>query len=88
MSLPTFDETADSLRMVCDEAQKGLYRLGQIRGGIDLQSEKELRIFILATSKVILETLPCLQLEEDAIADMDSKYSHILNEFMEKSKTV
>ena len=88
MSLPTFDETADSLRMVCDEAQKGLYQLGQIRGRNDLQSEKELRIFILATSKVILETLPCLQLEEDTIEEMDRKYSHILNEFMEKSETV
>ena len=88
MSLPTFDETVDSLRMVCDEAQKGLYRLGQIRGRNELQSEKELRIFVLAISKTILETLPCLQLEEDTIVEMDSKYSHILNEFMEKSETV
>ncbi|MEI6105303.1 MAG: hypothetical protein WCP70_15325 [Methanothrix sp.] len=80
---PTFDETNDSLRKVCDEAQKGLYRLGQIRGRNDLQSEKELRFFVLATSKFILERLPCLQLEEDVIESLDSKYCHTLNKFME-----
>jgi len=34
-------------------------------------------------SKGILNKLPCLQLEEDAIEDMDSKYSHLLTELAE-----
>ena len=78
MASPTFDETYDSLRKVCDEAQKGLYRLGQIRGRNDLQSEKELRFFVVATSKMILNHLPCHQLECDAIEHEDSRYGVIL----------
>ena len=78
MRSPTFDETYDSLIHVAAEAQKGLYRLGQIRGRNDLQSEKELRFFVVATSKMILNRLPCLQLECDAIEHEDSRYGVIL----------
>jgi hypothetical protein len=78
MKSPTFDETYDSLIRVATEAQRGLYRLGQIRGRNDLQSEKELRFFIVATSKLILNQLPCLQLECDAIEHEDSRYGAIL----------
>jgi hypothetical protein len=75
---PTVDETYDSLLAVCNTAQRGLYKLGKIRGRNDLQSDEELRQLVLDVSKDLLERLPCLQFEEDAIEEMDSKYGYIL----------
>jgi hypothetical protein len=80
---PTFSETYDALLGICNTAQKGLYELGRIRGKNDPPSDEELRKLVLDVSKGILNKLPCLQLEEDAIEDMDSKYSHLLTELAE-----
>ena len=78
MASPTFDETYNDLIAVCKAAQKGLYDCGRLRGRNDLTSDEDLRRFVLSTSKAILGRLPCLQLEDDAIEEMDSKYSHLL----------
>jgi len=80
---PTFSETYDALVGICNAAQKGLYELGRIRGKNDPQSEEELRQLVLEVSKGILSKLPCLQLDDDAIEEMNSKYSHLLTELAE-----
>jgi hypothetical protein len=74
---PTFSETYDSLLAVCAAAQQGLYELGKIRGRNDLHSDEELRQLVLTTSKAILAKLQCLQFEDEAIDEKDSKYSRI-----------
>jgi len=78
MSLPTYDETYSSLIAVCKVSQRALYDLGKIRGRNDLQSDKELMELVINSSKAILNELPCLQLEEDTIEEVDSKYGYIL----------
>lgn len=78
MASPTFDETYNDLVAVCKAAQSGLYDCGRLRGRNDLTSDEELKQLVLTTSKAILGRLPCLQLEEDAIEEMDSKYSNLL----------
>ena len=83
MSLPTFDETYNDLMAVCKAAQSGLYDCGRLRGRNDLTSDEDLRQLVLSTSKAILGRLPCLQLEDDDIESMDSKYSHMLTKKME-----
>lgn len=83
MSLPTFDETYNDLMAVCKVAQSGLYECGRLRGRNDLTSDEDLRQLVLSTSKAILGRLPCLQLKDDAIEEMDSKYSHMLTKKME-----
>jgi len=80
---PTFSETYDALLGTCNAAQKGLYELGRIRGKNDPQYEEELRQLVLDASKSILSKLPCLQLDEDAIEEINSKYSHLLTELAE-----
>jgi len=75
---PTFDETYNDLVAICKAAQSALYDCGRLRGRNDLTSDEELRQLVLSTSKAILDRLPCLQLENDAIEQMDSKYSHML----------
>lgn len=80
MASPTFDETYDDLVAVCKAAQSGLYECGRLRGRNDLQSNEELRQLVLNVSKAILDRLPCLQFENDAIEEMDSKYSHVLTQ--------
>jgi hypothetical protein len=74
----TFDETYNDLIAICKAAQSALYDCGRLRGRNDLQSDEELRQLVLSTSKAILNRLPCLQLENEAIEDMDSRYSHLL----------
>jgi len=83
MASPTFDETDNDLIAVLQTAQSALYELVRIRGRNDLQSDKQLMQLVLATSKAILARLPCLQLEEDAIKEMDSKYSNLLAKMQE-----
>ena len=78
MASPTFDETYNDLIAVCKAAQSGLYECGRLRGRNDLTSDEELRQLVLSTSKAILDRLPCLQFENDAIEQMDSKYSNLL----------
>jgi len=75
---PTFDETYNDLIAVCKAAQSGLYECGRLRGRNDLTSDEDLRQLVLSTSKAILNRLPCLQLECDAIEHEDSRYSTIL----------
>jgi len=83
MASPTFDETDNDLIAVLQTAQSALYELVRIRGRNDLQSDEQLMQLVLATSKAILARLPCLQLEEDAIKEMDSKYSNLLTKMQE-----
>lgn len=78
MTSPTFDELYNDLVAICKVAQSALYDCGRLRGRNDLTSDEELRQLVLSTSKAILDRLPCLQLEEDAIEEMDSKYSNLL----------
>jgi hypothetical protein len=75
---PTFDETYNDLVAICKAAQSALYDCGRLRGRNDLTSDEDLMPLVLSSSKAILARLPCLQLENDAISDMDSKYSHLL----------
>ena len=75
---PTFSETYDSLIEVGRAVQRGLRDLGKIEGKNDLTSDEELRQLVLSTSKAILDRLPCLQLECDAIEHEDSRYGAIL----------
>ena len=83
MTSPTFDETYNDLIAICKAAQKGLYDCGRLRGRNDLTSDEELRILVLGVSKAILGRLPCLQLEDDDIEQMESKYSHMLTKLEE-----
>ncbi len=78
MASPTFDETYNDLVAVCKAAQSALYGCGRLRGRNDLTSDEDLRQLVLSVSKAILDRLPCLQFEDDAIEEMDSKYSHTL----------
>jgi len=78
MAAPTFDETYNDLIAVYKAAQSALYDCGKLRGKNDLTSDEDLRQLVLSTSKTILGRLPRLQLEHEAIEEMDSKYSHIL----------
>jgi len=73
---PTFDETYNSLHKVCQAAQRGLFDLGRCREAYD---EEELTHLVLNVSKAILNSLPCLQLEHDAIEEADSRYGYVLN---------
>jgi len=75
---PTFSETYDSLIEVGRAVQRGLRDLGKIEGRNDLQSDEDLKKLILSTSKGILNHLPCLQLECDAVEHEDSRYGAIL----------
>jgi hypothetical protein len=74
--LPTFDETYSNLHKVCQVAQRGIFDLGRCREAYD---EKELTHLVLNVSKAILNSLPCLQLDHDAIEQADSRYGHILS---------
>jgi len=78
MSLPTYDETYSSLLNICKVCQRALYDLGKIRGRNDLQSDEELLNFVIYSSKAILDKLPCLQLGDEKIEEIDSKYGTIL----------
>lgn len=79
---PTFSETYDSLLAVASDAQKALYLLGVIR---ERNDEKTLKRFVAVASKRILNHLPCLQFEDDAIEEIDSKYGHRLNQLEEEA---
>jgi len=72
---PTFDETYNDLMAVCKAAQNGLFNLGRCR---EAYAEEELTTLVLKASKAILDRLPCLQLECDAIEHEDSRYGAIL----------
>ena len=75
---PTAAETYDSLMKVGRAVQRGLRDLGKIEGKNDLTSDEDLRQLVLSTSKAILNRLPCLQLQNDAIEEADSRYGAIL----------
>ena len=75
---PTFSETYDSLIEIGRAVQRGLRDLGKIEGRNCEGSDEDLRQLVLSTSKAILNHLPCLQLECDAIEHEDSRYGAIL----------
>ena len=83
---PTFSETYDSLMEVGRAVQRGLRDLGKIEGKNDLTSDEDLRQLVLSTSKAILDRLPCLQLECDAIEHEDSRYGAILARMERREK--
>ena len=83
---PTAAETYDSLMEVGRAVQRGLRDLGKIEGKNDLTSDEELRQLVLSTSKAILDHLPCLQLECDAIEHEDSRYGAILARMERREK--
>ena len=76
--IPTSAETYDSLMKISDVVNRALRDMGKIEGKNAFGSEEELRCLVLNTSKKLLENLPALQLENDQIEDMDSKYTHLL----------
>ncbi|MDD4579585.1 MAG: hypothetical protein PHF80_02810 [Methanothrix sp.] len=78
MASPTFSETYDSLMEVGRAVQRGLHDLGKIEGRNCEGSDEELKQLVLSTSKAILNHLPCLQLECDAIEHEDGRYCTIL----------
>lgn len=75
---PTAAETYDSLIEIGRAVQRGLRDLGKIEGKNDLTSDEDLRQLVLSTSKGVLDHLPCLQLQNDAIEEADSRYGAIL----------
>lgn len=78
MASPTFSKTYDSLIEVGRAVQRGLRDLGKIEGRNCEGSDEDLRQLVLSTSKAILNHLPCLQLQNDAIEEADSRYGAIL----------
>lgn len=78
MASPTIDETYNDLVAINKIVTSSLYELGKVRGKNNLLTEEDLRQLVLSTSKAILDRLPCLQFENDAIEEMDSKYGHML----------
>ena len=86
MASPTFDETYNDLVAICKAAQSALYDCGRLRGRNDLTSDEDLRQLVLSTSKAILDRLPCLQLECDAIEHEDSRYGAILARMERREK--
>jgi len=83
---PTFDETYNDLVAICKAAQSALYDCGRLRGRNDLTSDEALRQLVLSTSEAILDRLPCLQLECDAIEHEDSRYGAILARMERREK--
>lgn len=83
---PTFSETYDSLIEVGRAVQRGIRDLGKIEGRNCEGSEDDLRQLVLSTSKAILNHLPCLQLECDAIEHEDSRYGAILSRMERQEK--
>ena len=83
---PTAAETYDSLMEVGRAVQRGLRDLGKIEGKNDLTSDEDLRQLVLSTSEAILNHLPCLQLECDAIEHEDSRYGAILARMERREK--
>ncbi len=83
---PTAAETYDFLIEIGRAVQRGLRDLGKIEGKNDLTSDEDLRQLVLSTSKAILDRLPCLQLECDAIEHEDSRYGAILARMERREK--
>lgn len=75
---PTATQMYDSLSRISDIVNRALRDMGKIEGKNAFGSEEELRGLVLNTSKKLLENLPVLQLENDQIEDMDSRYTHLL----------
>ena len=75
---PTAAQMYDSLSRISEIVNRALRDMGKIDGKNAVGSEEELRSLVLNTSKKLLENLPALQLENDQIEDMDSKYTHLL----------
>ena len=78
MAVPTIDETFNDLVAINKIVVDSLHELGRVRGMNNLLTEEDLRRLVLTTSKAILSRLPCLRLGDDAIEEMNSKYSNLL----------
>jgi hypothetical protein len=79
MATPTYSETYNSLAKISAICARGIRASGKIEGQNCLGSEEELRQLVLALSKDILNAMPCLQLENDEIEEMDSRYGSLLS---------
>jgi hypothetical protein len=78
MAAPTIDETFNDLVAINKIVAVSLHELGKVRGKNNPLTEGDLRKLVLTTSKAILCRLPCLRLGDDAIQEMNSKYSNLL----------
>ena len=78
MAAPTIDEVFNDLVAVNQIVVSSLSELGKVRGKDNPLSDGDLRKIILTTSKAILCRLPCLRLGDDAVEEMNSKYSNLL----------
>lgn len=78
MATPTIDETFNDLVAINKIVTFSLHELGKVRGMNNPLIEGDLRKFVLSTSKAILARLPCLQFWDDAIQEINSKYSKLL----------
>jgi hypothetical protein len=76
MATPTIDETFNDLVAINKIVAGSLHELGRVR--VKSMTEDDLRKLILSTSKAILARLPCLRFGDDAIEEMNSKYSNLL----------
>jgi hypothetical protein len=76
MASLTFDETFNDLVAINKIVIYSLHELGKVRG--KSMTEEDLRQLVLTTSKAILARLPCLQFGDNAIEEMNSKYSSLL----------
>jgi hypothetical protein len=72
------DETFNDLVAINKIVVDSLHELGIVRGKDNPLSDGDLRQLVLTTSKAILARLPCLQFGDDAIEEMNSKYSNLL----------
>jgi len=82
MSTPTYSETQTSLMGIVHVCERALYELGTIRGRNGIGSEEELLTLVIDTSKMILNRMPCLQLENDDVETADSIYAVTLTRLL------
>jgi hypothetical protein len=82
MASPTFSQTYTSLCRIQDVCASAIYELGILKGRC-VDDDAELLHHVVAWSKAILGNLPCLQLENDRIEELDSIYSVALSDMLE-----
>ena len=78
MATPTIYDAFNDLVAINKIVIGSLHELRRVRGRNNPLPEDDLRKLVLATSKAILGRLPCLRLGDDAIEEMNSKYSNLL----------
>jgi hypothetical protein len=77
MASPTNDEAFNDLVVINKIVIDSLHELGKVR--VKSMTEEDLRKLVLTTSRAILVRLPGLRFGDDAIEEMNSKYSSLLS---------